>query len=68
MVLLNPPLTIIGFGTLKKRMLGLQSKVEKWAIINKRRVEVEVELLTPLQFFFSLLDVRDTTFAHKKKI
>ena len=52
MVLLNPPLTIIGFGTLKKRMLGLQSKVEKWAIINKRRVEVEVELLTPLQFFF----------------
>ena len=39
MALLNPPPTVIGFGTLKQRMLGLQSKEEKWAIINKRRAE-----------------------------
>ena len=64
MALLNPPPTVIGFGTLKQRMFGLQSKEEKWAIINKRRAEGWV-----VKSFksFSLGCERDNIHLPKKK-
>ena len=65
MVLLNPPPTVIGFGTLKKRMLGLQSKEEKWAIINKRRVEGWV--VKSFKIFLSWMWERQHSLTKKKK-